>query len=192
MATKRKDGRRYLRETQPEVWKTAYEMSKFLATEMATQKWPEKSFIFDQFIRELVEEIMGPEGLNEIAMLPIAELVPDDDPSAEDAGQLVASVRSVLTAAFHDLPDSEYETLGKVDSPQKALLLLVSELEAHNEAARTWIASEGVEQVVEALKALVGVTVLMIADRASGATLEQLTTVEVLKTSLEAWGEELS
>jgi hypothetical protein len=192
MASKRKDGRTYLRETQPEVWKTAYEMSKFLASELSMQKWPEKSFIFDQFIRELVGEIMGPEGLNEISMLPIAELVPGDDPSAQDAGQLVASIRSVFTAALYDLPDSEFETLGTIDSPQKALLLLVSEIESHNEAARTWIANEGADAVVEALKALVGVTVLMIADRASGSTLEQLTTVEALKSSLAAWGEELS
>lgn len=193
MATKRKDGRTYLRETQPEVWKTAHEMSGLLAAELADLKWTEKSFIFDQFIRELVDELMGPDGLNDIALLPIAELLPEDDTSAQDAGQMVASVRSILTAAMMDLPDVEFDQLLVIEEPQKALLLLVSELEEHNEAARTYIAKEGLACVLEALKPLVGVTVLMLADRASGNTIEPLTSAEKLKTSLdETWGEELA
>lgn len=155
-------------------------------------EWPEKSFVLDQFVRELIEELMGPEGLNDIAMLPIAELVPDDDASAEDAGQVVASIRSILTAALHDFSDEEFGKLTEVNSPQKALMLLISELPEHHEVARTWIATEGVEKVTEALLPLLGITVLLIADRASGNTIEHLTSVEKLKASLEGWGDELT
>ena len=192
MAPKRKDARHYLRETQPAVWQTAQEMARHLSSEMSGLKWPEKSFVLDQFIRELVEEMMGPEGLNDIAMLPIAELVPDDDASAEDAGQLVASIRSIFTAALHDLSDEEFNGLNDIDNPQKALLLLISELPEHHEMARTWITSEGIEKVVEALLPLLGITVLLIADRAGGNSIEHLTSVEKLKASLEGWGDELT
>lgn len=192
MAEKRKDARAYLRETQPEVWQTAYEMARLLAAEMYSMGWEERAFVLDQFIRELVEELMGPEGLGDIAALPIAELVPEDDASARDAGQLVASIRSVLTAALHDLSDEDFMALTQVDGPHKALLLLLSEVDRHNEAARTWILSEGAEKVVEAILPLVGVIVLLIADRASGTTIEQLTTVEKLKASLAGWGAELT
>lgn len=193
MATKRKDGRTYLRETQPEVWKTAYEMSRHLAQELTDRPWDEKSFIFDQFVRELVDELMGPDGLNDIALLPIAEIVPEDEPSAQDAGQLVASIRSIMTAALIDLPDKEFDQLLTVTDPRQTLLLLISELDDHNEAARTFIAKEGLDGVLDALKPLVGVTVLMLADRASGNTIEPLTSAEKLKASLdETWGEELS
>lgn len=193
MTSKRKDGRTYLRETQPEVWKTAQEMSRALAGELTGLKWEERVFIFDQFIRELVDELMGPDGLNDIALLPIAELLPAGDTSAEDAGQLVASIRSIFTAAMMDLPDEEYSQLVMAEDPQKALLLLISELEEHNEAARTYIAKEGLDSVLDALKPLVGVTVLMLADRASGNTIEPLTSAAKLKASLdETWGEELA
>lgn len=193
MVQKRKDGRTYLRETQPEVWKTAYEMSRHLAQELTDHPWAEKSFIFDQFVRELVDELMGPDGLNDIALLPIAEIVPEDDTSAQDAGQLVASIRSIMTAALIDLPDKEFDQLLTVTDPRQTLLLLISELDDHNEAARTFIAKEGLDGVLDALKPLVGVTVLMLADRASGNTIEPLTSAEKLKASLaETWGEELS
>lgn len=193
MAQKRKNGRTYLRETQPEVWKTAYEMSCLLTGELNGKNWVEKGFIFDQFVRELIDELMGPDGLNEISLLPIAEIVPEDDTSAEDAGQIVASVRSILTAALIDLPDAEFDRLLNVEEPSHALLLLVSELEDHNEAARTFIAREGVEVALAAVKPLVGVTVLMLADRASGNTMEPLASTKNLKISLdEVWGEELS
>ena len=106
---------------------------------------------------------------------------------------MVASVRSILTAAMMNLPDAEFGQLLVIEEPQKALLLLVSELEEHNEAARTYIAKEGLACVLEALKPLVGVTVLMLADRASGNTIEPLTSAEKLKASLdETWGEELA
>lgn len=190
---KRRNARQYLRETQPEVWQTAQEMARQLAAELGGLTWPEKAFIVDQFFRELVEELMGPEGLGDIAALPIAELVPEDDASKEDAAQLVASVRSILTAALHDLDDEEYDKLAEVETPQKALLLLLSELPTLQEAARTWIATQddGAAQVVESLKPLLGLSVLLIADRAGGNTVEQLTTVENLKSSLEDWGDEL-
>lgn len=193
MAEKRKDGRTYLRETQPEVWKTAYEMSHALSDEMSGLKWREKTFIFDQFVRELIDELMGPGGLNDIALLPIAEMVPTDDTSAEDAGQLVASIRSILTAALMDLPDDEFASLLQISEPEWALLLLVSELEEHNDAARSYVAAKGMETALDALKPFVGVTVLMLADRASGNTIEPLTSTEKLKASLDkTWGEELS
>lgn len=193
MATKRKDGRTYLRETQPEVWQTASQMSGQLGNEMADLKWEERVFIFDQFIRELVDELMGPDGLNDIALLPIAELVPEDDTSLDDAAQMVASVRAVLTAALHDLPDRDFETLTTILEPGKALMLLISELDDHNEAARTWIAKEGVEATLAALQPLVGVTVLLLADRAGSNTLEPLTSAKKLRAMLgETWGEELS
>ena len=189
---KRRDARQYLRETQPEVWQTAQDMARHLASEMKGLPWPEKSFMLDQFIRELVEELMGPEGLNEIASLPIAEMVPEDDASSADAGQLVASICSVFTAALHDLDDEEFDGLLKIDGPQKALLLLISEVQDHQDAARSWIATEGADKVTEALLPLLGITVLLIADRAGGNSIEQLTTVEKLKASLSGWGEELS
>lgn len=193
MAAKRKDGRTYLRETQPDVWKTAAEMSGHLANELMDLKWEERIFIFDQFVRELIEELMGADGLSEISLLPIADLMPDDDTSRDDAAQLVASIRSTLTAALHDLPDRDFETLTTISESGKALLLLISELDDHNDAARTWFAKEGVEAALGALKPLVGVTVLMLADRAGGNTIEPLTSTEKLRAMLdETWGEELS
>lgn len=193
MAPKRKDGRTYLRETQPEVWKAASEMSGHLVNELMDLKWDERIFIFDQFVRELVEELMGPDGLNDISLLPISDLVPADDTSMDDAAQLVASIRSILTAALHDLPDRDFETLTTITDSGKALLLLISEVDTHKEAARTWFAREGVDAALGALKPLVGVTVLMLADRAGANTIEPLTSTEKLRAMLdEVWGEDLA
>lgn len=184
-----KDGKDYLRSTQPDVWKVAYEMSCLLSADLADKNWREKVFLVDAFIRELIEEINGPDGLNEMADLPIAEAVGEDDPRADEAGQIVASIRAVITAALLDLPEEEKKKLEDVDDADQALVLFLSELDKHNEAARGWTAVKTTDAVLETLKSLAAITVLMLADLASSHSIEALTSSEKLRQALrETWG----
>jgi hypothetical protein len=187
----KKTGRSYLRDTQPDVWKIAYDMSSVLAAELANKKWRERAFMFDAFVSDLVMEMMGADGLTELAARPIAELLPENDPSSEDTAQIVASVRAILTAALLDFPDKELQDLATIETAEHALIMLISELPEHHNAGRDWIAMTGVEVILEALKPLAGVTTLLVADRSSGNSIEALASSEKLKHLLtEFWGDQ--
>ncbi len=180
----KKDGKSYLKETQPEVWQVAYDMACELSAGLAGRPWRERAFLVDAFVSELVIEMMGADGLNELAELPIAEVVSESDPGAEQAGQIVASVRSILTAALLDLPPEDISTLETVESEEQALLLFISELAEHNDAARTWAASQDLDKVLTALEPLAGLTVLLLADHGSTHSIEPLGSTEKLRDSL--------
>jgi len=187
----KKSGRDYLRDTQPEVWKVAYDMSSMLAAELLDKKWRERAFLLDAFISDLVTEMMGADGLQELAQRPIAELLPEDDETTKDVAQLVASVRAILTAALLDLPADEKDKVAEVETAEQALMLLLSELPDHHDAGRAWTAAKGIDLVLEALKSLAGIATLLLADRSSSNAIEALTSAEKLRQLVqEFWGEE--
>lgn len=187
----KKTGRSYLRDTQPDVWKIAYDVSSVLAAELADKKWRERAFIVDGFISDLIVEMMGADGLQDLAARPIAELLPEDDASSEEVAQIVASARAILTAALLDLPEGDPVIKDEITSPDQALILLLSELPEHQGAARDWSAMKGVENVVEILRPLAGITTLLLADRSAKNSIEAITSFEKLKLILdEFWGDE--
>ena len=187
----KKSGRDYLRDTQPEVWKTSYDMSSMLAAELIDKKWRERAFLLDAFICDLVTEMMGADGLIELAQRPIAELLPEDDESTQEVAQLVASVRAILTAALLDLPAEEKDKVDDIETPEHSLVLLLSELHDHQDAGRAWTAAKGIDLVLEALKPLAGITTLLLADRSSSNSIEALTSAEKLRQLVQDfWGEE--
>jgi len=187
----KKSGRDYLRDTQPEVWKVAYDMSSMLAAELLDKKWRERAFLLDAFISDLVTEMMGADGLQELAQRPIAELLPEDDETTKDVAQLVASVRAILTAALLDLPADEKDKVAEVETAEQALMLLLSELPDHHDAGRAWTAAKGIDLVLEALKSLAGIATLLLADRSSSNAIAALTSAEKLRQLVqEFWGEE--
>ncbi|TNE38267.1 MAG: hypothetical protein EP347_06440 [Alphaproteobacteria bacterium] len=183
--TLKKTGRSYLRDTQPEVWKIAYDMSSILAAELADKKWRERAFVVDGFVADLMTEMLGPDGLMELACRPIAELLPEGDESSEEVAQIVASVRAILTAALLDLPEKDPALGEEITSPEHALLLLLSELTDFQNAGRNWAAMNGVETVVDALKPLAALATLLIADRSAGNTIEAIAPTERLKAMVQ-------
>ena len=188
--TTKKTGRSYLRDTQPEVWKVAYDMSSTLTAELFDKKWRERAFILDAFISDLVTELKGADGLQELAARPIAELLPEDDESTEEVAQIVTSLRAILTAALLDLPEDEKSGADDIETAEHALILLLSELPENHDAGRTWAATKGVELLLEALKPLAGVTTLLLADRSSANSVEALTSTEKLRGLLsDFWGD---
>lgn len=178
---KSEGGRAYLRRTQPEVWEVAFEMSSVLAADFTDKSWRERVFMLDSFVCELITEMKGADGLEDLSKLPIAELLPEGDAVSDEAGQVVASVRAILTAALLDLPLDEVAGVASINGAEQALIALLSELPEHNEAGRAWAAVKGIEPLLETLKALTGVSVLLIADRAGANTIEPLTTIEALR-----------
>lgn len=193
MAVVKKTGKAYLRDTQPEVWKVAYEMSVVLAADLAGREWRDKTFFVDSFIRELVVELKGASGLDLLSQLPVSIAGGEVSEEADEAGQIVASIRAILTAALLDLPKEELEKVEEPESIEHALLLLVSELAEHNEAGRGYFGLSGVEQALEGLKPFAGLTVLLLADLASGHSMEAVASSEALRAMLsEVWGESLS
>ncbi len=178
---KSEGGRAYLRRTQPEVWEVAFEMSSVLAADFTDKSWRERVFLLDSFVCELITEMKGADGLEDLSKLPIAELLPEGDAVSEEAGQIVASVRAILSAALLDLPAEDVTGISSINGAEQALIALLSETSEHNEAARAWAAVKGIEPILKTLKALTGISVLLITDRAGANSIEPLTTIEALR-----------
>lgn len=176
----RKAARSYLRETQPETWRIAADMAELLAVRLAEKPWLERAYLFDSFVQDLAEEVLGGEGLDLLVGLP-AQSLGGAGTLMDLSAQMIASVRSILSAAYYDLdPDDQEAWRAEPGQPEQALVLLFSELPEDLEFARAVAANLGPAKLAQSLLAFPGLLALLIADQAGSPTLDSLTTIEKL------------
>jgi hypothetical protein len=152
--------RRFLQRSLPASWRFAHQMAVDLARQLEFLAWAGRADAFDTYFLRQAEAMLRPTGLTELIGGQGAP--PDGQPIAPDLEARLAGFcawsRATVTAVLLDLDERR-----EVVNAHQALTYLLTRHVPFARAAATWTAKVGMAPVQDALCALPGYALVLLA-----------------------------